>query len=86
MRTWEDALAAFRKELDLDNPGASKGKRLRVLTGRVSSPTLAAQLDELLKRFPEAKWHQYEPAVSDAQLAGTRLAFGQELQPRFHLA
>ena len=35
-----------------------KGAGLRILTETVTSPTLAAQLRELLARFPAAKWHQ----------------------------
>src|SRR6185503_7875931 len=32
--------------------------RIRVLTETVCSPTLGAQIKELLKRFPQARWHQ----------------------------
>jgi MoCo/4Fe-4S cofactor protein with predicted Tat translocation signal len=39
----------------------SKGAGLRILTRTVTSPTLAAQLDEILKAFPNARWYQYEP-------------------------
>src|SRR5207249_8675693 len=38
---------------------AKQGAGLRFLTETVTSPTLAWQLDDLLKRFPKAKWHQY---------------------------
>ena len=37
------------------------GKGLRVLSGASSSPTLARMRRELLKQFPKAKWHEYEP-------------------------
>jgi molybdopterin-containing oxidoreductase family iron-sulfur binding subunit len=85
-RTFEDVIAALRTRLGLDGSASGSGKGLRVLTGRVTSPTLASQLDQMRKDFPEGKWHQYEPAVSDAPLAGARLAFGQEVQPRYQLA
>ena len=42
-----------------------KGAGLHVLTETVLSPTLAWQLEELLKVFPEARWHQYEPINRD---------------------
>jgi molybdopterin-containing oxidoreductase family iron-sulfur binding subunit len=59
--------------------GANQGKGLRVLTETVTSPTLAAQLQTLLRRFPNARWHQYEPINRDPVYDGTRLAFGQAL-------
>src|SRR6185503_9709808 len=41
------------------------------------SPTLAAQLKGILAAFPQAKWHQYEPANRDNARAGAIMAFGQ---------
>lgn len=38
-----------------------RGRGLRLLTGRTSSPTLLAQIRLLLKEFPEARWHVHEP-------------------------
>jgi MoCo/4Fe-4S cofactor protein with predicted Tat translocation signal len=58
---------------------AKKGAGLRILTETVTSPTLARQLRDALTEFPEAKWHQYEPAGRDAARTGTRLAFGEPL-------
>lgn len=54
-----------------------RGAGLCLLTGTVTSPTLAAQLDQWQRHYPEARWFQHEPAHRDAPLAGTRLAFGQ---------
>jgi molybdopterin-containing oxidoreductase family iron-sulfur binding subunit len=48
----------------LDEERATKGAGLRILTGTVLSPTLAAQLQSFLRAFPEAKWHQYDPEYS----------------------
>ena len=56
------------------------GRGLRVLTGRVTSPTLAAQLRTLLDTFPNAQWHQYEPTARDAEREGIRRAHGQYRQ------
>ena len=36
-----------------------QGEGLRLLTGRVTSPTLARQIDDLRKQFPKALWHSY---------------------------
>ncbi len=56
-----------------------RGARMRLLTESVISPTLAAQIRDFLAEFPEAKWHQWEPAGRDAAREGSRLAFGQYL-------
>ncbi|MGN6653882.1 MAG: TAT-variant-translocated molybdopterin oxidoreductase [Rhodanobacter sp.] len=61
------------------------GRGLHVLAGRIDSPTLARQRQQLLQRFPGARWHRYE-AVDDAQArAGARLAFGAPLQVLPHV-
>jgi molybdopterin-containing oxidoreductase family iron-sulfur binding subunit len=62
------------------------GSGLRILTGRITSPTLRRQIDDLLKTFPEAKWHRYEPVNDDDALAGAMLAFGQAVMPMPRLA
>ena len=38
----------------LQGQGASKGAGLRILTETVSSPTLAAQIQQVLAAYPEA--------------------------------
>jgi molybdopterin-containing oxidoreductase family iron-sulfur binding subunit len=53
------------------------GAGLRFLTETVTSPTTAAQLKSILAAFPGAKWHQYEPAGTNAAALGAQLAFGQ---------
>jgi len=59
-----------------------QGAGLRILTGRITSPTLADQIRSVLTTFPRARWHQYE-AVTHANLhAGMRLAFGADGQAR----
>ena len=58
---------------------AVNGAGLRILTGTITSPTLAAQIEYVLKLFPQAKWHQWEPAQSDGAYEGAKLAFGRAL-------
>src|SRR5262249_30758940 len=58
---------------------AVNGAGLRILTGAITSPTLAAQIEYLLKLFPQAKWHQWEPALGDGAYEGAKLAFGRAL-------
>jgi molybdopterin-containing oxidoreductase family iron-sulfur binding subunit len=64
---------------------STKGEGFRLLTETVTSPTLAAAINEFLAAFPSAKWIQYEPAGPDNVRAGTRLAFGQPLAPVYHI-
>jgi molybdopterin-containing oxidoreductase family iron-sulfur binding subunit len=59
----------------------TKGAGLRILTGVVTSPSLADQLKSILSQLPQAKWHQYEPLSSDSVLAGAKLAFGEYANP-----
>ena len=81
---------AFRLALQhqLDLMRARGGEGFRLLTGRVTSPTLLRQIDELLQKFPNARWHAYEPIDDDNALAGAALAFGRPLRtlPRLERA
>jgi molybdopterin-containing oxidoreductase family iron-sulfur binding subunit len=82
--SWEDFLTAA------DSPGLLRNRqlRLRILTGAFSSPTLADQLRVIRERYPNMRWHVYEPAGRDNASAGARLAFGQDVETvyRFDLA
>ncbi len=66
--------------------GEHRGKGLRVLIGACSSPTLAAQLDALSKRYPEARVHRWDPLHRDSSREGARLAFGRPLEAMARLA
>ena len=56
---------------------ATSGAGFRILTGTVTSPTLAWQIRKLLAQYPQAKWHQWEPAAGDGAKEGAKLAFGR---------
>ena len=62
-----------------------QGAGLRILTETVTSPTMAGQIQEILRRFPRARWHQYEPLHNDAALEGSILAFGQPANTVYRL-
>ncbi|RRR76398.1 MAG: 4Fe-4S dicluster domain-containing protein [Candidatus Viridilinea halotolerans] len=81
--TWEQFVAAFMPVMGLQR--AFDGQGLRILTPTVTSPTLAAQLDELLVNLPNARWIQYDPVGRSNTYAGTREAFGEPLEPLYHL-
>ena len=71
--TWDDALAALQAALDK----LPTGRGLRLLTETVVSPTLGDQITEaFLKRYPEAKWHQYEPMARDSALRAASAVYG----------
>jgi len=72
--SWGAFVTAMGNERTLLAP---RGGGLRILTETVTSPTLAAQMQALLKQFPDAKWHQYEPFGRDHEREGARVVFGK---------
>jgi molybdopterin-containing oxidoreductase family iron-sulfur binding subunit len=73
--TWSDFLAALQPLL---KAAATDGAGLRLLTQTITSPTLGAQIQQVLTAIPGAKWHQWEPANRDNEREGYRLAFGSD--------
>jgi MoCo/4Fe-4S cofactor protein with predicted Tat translocation signal len=63
----------------------SGGAGFRILTGTVTSPTLAAQIDALLRQYPEAVWTQWDPISRDAPFNGGQLAYGRAVDVIAHL-
>jgi len=82
-RTWGDFRAALRDALAQQK--GKQGAGLRILTGRLTSPTLIAQLQGLLSALPRAKWVSWEPVSRDNARAGAALAFGEPLEAHYHL-
>ena len=81
--TW----AALRTALENRRPHFARdgGAGLRILTGTTTSPTLSAQLDALLARYPNARWHAWDPLHDDGAYAASALAFGRPLDPLYRL-
>jgi MoCo/4Fe-4S cofactor protein with predicted Tat translocation signal len=75
IRAWSDFLKEAETAVAVAK--AQGGAGFRILTGMITSPTLAAQIESVLKRIPGAKWHQWEPAGSDGAREGGKLAFGR---------
>ena len=67
----------------LDEQRPKQGAGIRFLTETIISPTLGAQMQELLTALPQAKWHQYEPANRDNARAGAMAAFGQPVNTTY---
>jgi MoCo/4Fe-4S cofactor protein with predicted Tat translocation signal len=80
-RSWPAFLSAIRGPLSAQK--ALQGAGIRILTTTVTSPTLADQLRNLLKVYPQAKWHVYEPVNRDNVLEGAKMAFGQPVETRY---
>jgi molybdopterin-containing oxidoreductase family iron-sulfur binding subunit len=74
--TWEAFLAELRGALEPRTSAGGKG--VYVLSVTVSSPTLARQMRAFEKKYPEARWVQYEPINRDRAREGAQLAFGQD--------
>lgn len=79
---WIAFLGALAVTLEAQQ--ASHGAGLRLLTGTVMSPTLGAQIQTLLGRFPEAKWYQWEAVSRDAVRQGSEMAFGRAMNTIYH--
>ncbi len=83
MATWgafEAALQARRPRFERDG-----GAGLRILTGTVTSPTLAAQIAALKQRLPNLRWHAWNPLHDDGAAHAAQLAFGRPLDPVYRL-
>ncbi|MBE7249116.1 MAG: TAT-variant-translocated molybdopterin oxidoreductase, partial [Actinomycetospora chiangmaiensis] len=57
---------------------AAQGKGLALLTGPVTSPTVAAELARLREAYPEARW--YAHSTRDGLQEGARRAYGRPLE------
>jgi len=80
--TWENFVSVLSDKLD--SQGAKKGAGLRILTETITSPTLLNQLQLLLKKYPEATWHQFEPVNRDCVIEGSRMAFGEMVETHYY--
>jgi MoCo/4Fe-4S cofactor protein with predicted Tat translocation signal len=83
IRPFEAFAAAIAQVLAAQE--GSQGAGIRVLSETVASPTLGAQIDEFLGRFPKAKWVQWEPFGRHNVREGSRLAFGDYVDARYSI-
>src|SRR5579864_8715892 len=81
VRSWQAFLSAIRGPLSAQK--ALQGAGIRILTTTTTSPTLADQLRNFQKVYPQAKWHVYEPVNRDNVLEGAKMAFGQPVETRY---
>jgi molybdopterin-containing oxidoreductase family iron-sulfur binding subunit len=81
IRSFDAFVAAARSMLTAQQ--ATRGSGIRILSETIASPTLAAQVDEFLGRFPQAKWVQWEPFARHNSREGSRLAFGEYVDAQY---
>ncbi|HEV8631670.1 MAG TPA: TAT-variant-translocated molybdopterin oxidoreductase, partial [Thermoanaerobaculia bacterium] len=84
IRTWEAFVDALTVELAKQESGGGGG--LRILSGMVTSPALRAQIEAVQRRFPAARWYQWEPVNDRSAHLGARAAFGRDLAVHHDLA
>ena len=73
-RTWDEAVSSLRGVLEKlkDKSGAG----VRILSGTVTSPTLADLIGKFRKDLPKSVWTQYEPLARDNVREGSVRALG----------
>ena len=79
--SWDDLMAELVRRM----PDWRADGGLAVVTGSVTSPTLAAQMAELGRRYPRTSWHLCEPLAETQRAAGLKLAFGRRLDQHYRL-
>jgi molybdopterin-containing oxidoreductase family iron-sulfur binding subunit len=82
IRDLEDALAAIGLEVGRRGPKM----RLRVVSGTVTSPTLADEMRQLLERFEAARWIRYDPVGRENARQGAVLAFGEAVNTYYRFS
>ena len=81
IRGWGDFLGSLREALAQQRVKGGVG--LRILTETVTSPTMADQFATVKKLYPQAKWHQWEPAGPHSARAAAMQAFGSAVNTTY---
>ncbi|MEO6213162.1 MAG: TAT-variant-translocated molybdopterin oxidoreductase [Vicinamibacterales bacterium] len=76
VRSWGHFLTAVQGALSAQKSRAGAG--LRFLTGPITSPSLAELMATILRDYPQARWHQYDPTGLHGTPEGTTT------QPVYH--
>jgi MoCo/4Fe-4S cofactor protein with predicted Tat translocation signal len=63
VRTWGTFVSAVQTALAAQK--ARGGAGLRFLSGSVTSPSLSETIATILRDYPQARWHQYDPVLRD---------------------
>ncbi|MCC5821989.1 MAG: TAT-variant-translocated molybdopterin oxidoreductase [Planctomycetes bacterium] len=79
--TWDDFKYWARDHFDAMD--ADRGERLAFIADKQTSPTRDRMRDEILARWPRARWIAWNPAEKRGGVEGTRLAFGAPHRVRY---
>ncbi|HZQ51775.1 MAG TPA: molybdopterin oxidoreductase [Bryobacteraceae bacterium] len=82
-QSWEAFQTAWISTIDPLIPRHGDG--FRILTETVTSPSLAAQIQAVLRKFPAAKWHQFDPAGPHSARAAAQTIFGRPVNTCYKL-
>ncbi len=77
--SWDQFDSALKSALATNGQGAA------ILTPSITSPTLLAELQALIRQYPNAQHIEYDPVNLDNVYAGIKLATGQAAMPVYHL-
>ena len=84
IETWENLTSAWLTEKGRQL--SQGGRTLRFLIDSTTSPTLTWQIGQLQKRYPAAKWYQWDPISHEAITEAYGSIFGKPVQPVFELS
>lgn len=62
-----------------------QGAQIKILTHRITSPTLLNEISIFQKLYPKSKCYSYQPIHNDQTREATKLLFGKALRPIFNL-
>ena len=62
------------------------GTGLRILSQATGSPTIAGLRQEILRKYPRASWHEWEPLSTDNERLGLQMAYGRPLRAVHNLS
>src|SRR5581483_3085594 len=81
--SWDSFRIALNQALDPIQSNGGAG--LSILTDTVTSPSLGAQMQAVLKTFPRARWHQWDPAGAHSARAAAQMAFGRPVNTYYQI-
>lgn len=70
--------------LELKKQQNKQGSGIHLLTETIISPTLYDQIQQLLVKFPQAKWYQYDPVNLDQSRIAQKNILNQYYDPIYH--
>ncbi|HET8552911.1 MAG TPA: TAT-variant-translocated molybdopterin oxidoreductase [Gammaproteobacteria bacterium] len=85
-RTIPSTWSAFIEQMNFQATKlkAKGGEGFAILTESITSPSLLAEIREVQKRFPKARWYRYQPVGREGVDAGAKLAFGERVNTVYH--